>query len=66
MDIPDGLRPWAEQLGKILTKPYPPKAKPNPNQKPKWEKFSNWTLICEDLLDTEPDPRFIRMCWAAR
>jgi hypothetical protein len=63
MDIPRGLQPWAKRLGKILTKPYPPKASPNLNQKPQWEKFSNWSLICENVLDTEPDPRFIRICY---
>jgi hypothetical protein len=60
---PKGLIPWAARTEKILAKKYPPDAEPNPNLKPQWQKFSNWALICEDVLDTEPDPRFLRMCY---
>jgi hypothetical protein len=60
---PKGLMPWAVRIEKVLAKKYPSDAEPNPHQKPQWEKLSNWALICEDILDTEPDPRFLRMCY---
>lgn len=55
--------PWAAKIANILAKPYPPTVDPNPDQKPQWVKFGNWALICEDVLDTEVDPRFVRMCY---
>jgi hypothetical protein len=61
--MPEGLMPWASRLEKVFAKPYPPVAEPDPDRKPLWEKFSNWSLICEEMLDTEPYPRFLRMCY---
>jgi hypothetical protein len=63
MNIPAGLEKWAERLREILNDPYPPEASPDPDLKPNWRSFGNWQLVCEDLLDTENDPRFVRMCY---
>jgi hypothetical protein len=58
--VPSGLHLWATQADRILAlEIYPPKVTPNPKQKPLWNQFSNWALICENILDTEPDSGWI-------
>ena len=61
--MPKGLMKWVRRLKKILAKPFPPVAEPDPTREMPWEKYSNWSLVCEEVLDTEPNTSVLRMCY---
>jgi hypothetical protein len=60
LEIPKGLKSWNKQLRKILKKPFPPANEPDRIETPQWNKLSSWSLICEELLDTEPFPGLLK------
>jgi hypothetical protein len=55
-NIPNGLRAWDRSIAPILKKPFPPRDEPKRLEAPHWDRLSNWSLICEETLDTEPPP----------
>jgi hypothetical protein len=52
--IPNGLKAWNKRIAPILEKPFPPLNEPERKETPHWDKISTWSMICEEVLDTEP------------
>jgi hypothetical protein len=62
------LKEWRRFVKSILEKPFPPPPEREEllgSQKPErpFSKFSNWTLICEEVLDTEHSPAHYIGCY---
>lgn len=60
IEVPKGLQAWNRRILTVLQKPFPPADAPDRKETPQWTKFSNWSLICEEVLDTEPDPGLLK------
>ncbi len=58
--IPNGLKKWNQKLDKIVDKTFPPVNEPVRKETPEWDKISDWALICEEILDTEPTPGILK------
>jgi hypothetical protein len=54
--VPEGLKNWDARIAGILKKPFPPPNEPTRVEIPLWHKISTCSLLCEDVLDTEPPP----------
>jgi hypothetical protein len=52
--IPSGLEAWNKRIAPILAKPFPPLDEPERKETPHWDKISTWSMVCEEVLDTEP------------
>jgi len=58
--IPKGLKDWNKRIAPILGKPFPPMKDPIHKEIPHWDKISTWSLVCEEVLDTEPTPGLLK------
>ena len=58
--VPTGLEAWNKRIAPILAKPFPPVDAPDRKETPLWDKLSTWSLVCEEVLDTEPDPGLLK------
>jgi hypothetical protein len=58
--VPKGLKSWNRFIKSILRKPFPPPDSPNREPKPDLHKLSNWTLVCEEMIDTVPPPGLLK------
>jgi hypothetical protein len=56
MKHPKGLHSWYLKTRNALDKDYPPQDEVLYKQNPQFNKLSNWALVCEEILDTEPTP----------
>lgn len=54
--VPEGLQARNRRISAALQKPFPPIDAHDRKETPQWDKLSTWSLVCEEVLDTEPDP----------
>jgi len=60
---------WKNVCDEILTKPFPPQASDFPAESVErdrqldFSKFSNWQIVCEEVLDTEHSHIYQQKCY---
>ncbi|RMG92424.1 MAG: hypothetical protein D6706_16870 [Chloroflexi bacterium] len=60
-----GLKEWWQACQPLLQRPFPPPASTSSSHSSyNLSHLSNWVLICEELLDTQHPPDYLRSCYA--
>jgi hypothetical protein len=58
--VPKGLQAWDRRIAPVLQKPFPPADAPDRKETPHWDKISTWAMLCEEVLDTAPEPGLLK------
>jgi len=58
--VPKGLKTWNKRIAPILQKQFPPPHETERKETPHWNKISTWSLICKEILDTQPTPGLLK------
>jgi len=69
LDKPQDFGVWKDVCEQIVAKPFPPQSSDFPNDSLErdgrltFAKFSNWEIVCQEVLDTEHSHVYYQKCF---